>query len=173
MAFERLRAHRVVAGAIAVVALAGVSVASLIVAEGRLEQYDQDAGATASTRPAVTTPPSTGPLPSTTAPPTTSTTVVAGPPAGFAAELFALINADRGTRGLALLKWDDRLSATAQRVSDAMAASGLVEHQDLTAILALGYARAGENVLTGPYSVTATSAQYGWMGSTPHRGVIL
>ena len=28
-------------------------------------------------------------------------------------------------------------------------------------------------MLTAPYSVTATSAEYGWMGSAPHRATIL
>jgi len=83
------------------------------------------------------------------------------------------MNADRAGRGLAPLTWDDRLAATAQHASDVMADTGLLEHQDLTAILALGYARAAENVLAGPYDVTATSAHYGWMGSPPHRGIIL
>jgi uncharacterized protein YkwD len=174
MAFERLRAHSALVGAVAVVLVAGVSVASLFVAESRLSQFDRDAGATSSSaRPSATTPPSTGPLPSTTAPSTTATTVAASPPAGFVTELFVVMNADRASRGLAPLTWDSRLGATAQLASDAMAASGVVAHQDLTAILALGYTRAAENVLTGPYSVTATSAQYGWMGSTPHRAVIL
>ena len=173
MAFERLRAHGALVGAIAVVAVAGVSVTSLIVAEGRLEQFDRDGGATSSSTRASSAPaPTTDRAPSTTAPPTTTTTV-AGPPAGFATELFGLMNADRANRGLAPLTWDQRLSATAQHVSDAMAESGLVAHQDLTAILALGYGRAAENVLTGPSSVTAISAEYGWMNSAPHRAVIL
>ena len=54
-----------------------------------------------------------------------------------------------------------------------MAKSTVLAQQDLTAILALGYARANENVLTGPSTVTATSAEYGWMGSAPHRASIL
>jgi uncharacterized protein YkwD len=168
MAFERLRAHTGAVGAVAVLAVAGVSVASLVVAESRLEQFDQDRRADTTIVPVEAAPPSTGPAPSTT-----TTIVVSGPPAGFSSELFARMNADRATRGLDPLSWDDRLAATAQHVSDAMAESGLVAHQDLSAVLALGYTRAAENVLAGPSSITATSAQYGWMGSTPHRSTIL
>jgi uncharacterized protein YkwD len=167
MAFERVRAHGAVVGAVAVLALAGVSVASLVVAEGRLERFDGDAGAASSSaRPSVTT------LAPTTAP-DTATTFVSDPPAGFAIELFALVNADRATRGLDALRWDDRLAATAQHASDVMADAGLVAREDLNAILALGYARAAENVLTGPSPVTAPAAHDGWMGSPPHRAVIL
>ena len=174
MAFERLRAHSAVVGAVAVMAIAGVSVISLVVAEGRLEQFDHyDASDAAAAAHVATVPPSTGPAPSPSTPPPTDTVVESGPPSGLFAELFASINADRAGRGLAPLTWDPRLADTAQRVSDAMAASQLVAHQDLGAILALGYTRAAENVLTAPYSVTATSAEYGWMNSAPHRAAIL
>lgn len=166
MALERLRSRGAVVGAVAVVLVAGVSVASLVVAEGRLEQFHRDADTAAPSTPTIVESP-----PSTTAP--LAAPVVAGPPAGFETELFALMNADRAGRGLTALTWDDRLAGTAQHASDAMADAGLVAQQDLGAILALGYARGAENVLTGPSSVTATSAQYGWMGSTPHRAVIL
>ena len=54
-----------------------------------------------------------------------------------------------------------------------MAESGLDAQQDLDALLALGFDRAAANVLTGPYDVTATSAEHGWMGSAPHRATIL
>jgi uncharacterized protein YkwD len=176
MALERLRSRGAVVGAVAVVLVAGVSVASLVVAEGRLEQFHHDADTAAPSTPTVVeSPPSTTAPPAPPAPPAPATAppVVAGPPAGFATELFALMNADRASRGLTALTWDNRLAGTAQHASDAMADAGLVAPQDLGAILALGYARGAENVLTGPYSVTATSAQYGWMGSNPHRAVIL
>jgi uncharacterized protein YkwD len=173
MAFERLRAHSAVVGAVAVIAVAGVSVASLVVAEARLKQLDRyDGSDAAATVPDATVPPSTGPAPAPSS--TTTTTVIeSGPPSGLLTELYVLINADRARRGLAPLAWDDRLAGTAQHVSDAMAESELVAHQDLSAILALGFTRAAENVLTAPYSVTATSAEYGWMGSAPHRAAIL
>ncbi len=174
MAFERLRAHSAIVGAVAVSAVAGVSVASLVVAEGRLKRLDRyDANDAAATVPVATVPPSTGPAPSATSTPTTTTAIESVPPSGLLTELFALMNADRARRGLAPLTWDQGLADAAQHVSDAMAESGLVAHQDLGAILALGYARAAENVLTAPYSVTATSAEYGWMGSAPHRAAIL
>ena len=173
MAFERLRAHSAVVGAVAVIALAGVSVVSLVVAEGRLKQLDRyDGSDAAATVPDATVPPSTGPAPSPSST-TTTAVIVSGPPSGLLTELYVLINADRARRGLAPLTWDDRLSGTAQHVSDAMAESQLVADQDLNAILALGFTRTAENVLTAPYSVTATSAEYGWMGSAPHRAAIL
>jgi uncharacterized protein YkwD len=173
MAFERLRAHGAAVGTIAVIIVAGVSVVSLVVAEGRLEQVDHNGRADgASTVPVVASPPSIDPAPSTMST-TTTTTAVPGPPSGLVAEPFALMNADRAARGVPPLTWDDRLGAAAQDASDAMAESGLVAQQDLDALLALGFARAAANVLTGPYDVTATSAEYGWMGSAPHRATIL
>jgi len=174
MAFERLRAHSAVVGAVAVIVMGGVSVASLVVAEGRLERFDRDHGGdAAATAPVATVPPSTGPAPSPSTPPATTVVVDSGPSPGLLTELFALINADRARRGLAPLEWDHQLADTAQHVADAMAESQLVSQQDLSAILALGYTRAAENVLTAPYAVTATSAEYGWMGSAPHRAAIL
>ena len=168
MAFERLRAHGAAVGAVAVLVLGGVSVASLVVAEGRLERFDQDKGETASSSQ------STSMAETEPAPPTTTTTIaVAGPPAGFATELFELMNDDRATRGLAPLTWDDHLRATAQQLSDVMADAQLVAQQDLDSILALGYGRAAENVLSAPSSVTATAAEDGWMDSPPHRAAIL
>src|SRR5262245_47099042 len=165
MAFERLRAHGAAVGAVAVLALGGVSVASLVVAEGRLEQFDQNGDARAT---------SNGSTPAPATPTTTSTTtVVTAPPAGFASELLELMNADRARRGLAPLTWDDRLRATAQQLSDAMADAQLVAQEDLTAVLALGYARAAENVLTAPSWMTATAAERSWMDSPPHRATIL
>jgi uncharacterized protein YkwD len=165
MAFERLRAHGAAVGTAAVLANAGVSVLSLAVAEGRLEQFDRNGVADAAT-----TLPSAAPSTTAATPPATA---APGPPSGLAAELFALINADRAGRGLGPLTWDDRLSAAAQQTSDAMAESGVVAPQDVDAVLALGFDRAGQLVLTGPYDVTATSAEYGRMGSPPHRATIL
>jgi uncharacterized protein YkwD len=166
MAFERLRAHGAAVGTSAVLVLAGVSVMSLAVAETRLEQYDRDGRADAATVLPSTPPPST----TTTAP---AAPVVSGPPSGLLAELFALLNADRAGRGLGPLSWDGRLSAAAQQTSDAMAESGAVAPPDVDALLALGFTRAAQLVLTAPYDVTATSADYGWMGSAPHRATIL
>jgi len=166
MAFERLRAHGAAVGTAAVLAIAGVSVLSLAVAEGRLEQFDRDGRADAATTLRAVAPASTAATPPTA-------TVVPGPPSGLLGELFALLNADRAGRGLDPLTWDNRLSTAAQQTSDSMAESGVVAPQDVDALLALGFHRAGQLVLTGPYDVTATSAEYGWMGSTPHRATIL
>jgi len=104
---------------------------------------------------------------------TRTTAARPGPSAGMFAELFALMNADRGARGLAPLAWDDRLAANAQSVSDTMAESEFVAPKDLDAILALGFTRAGENVLISPYAATAVSIEYGWMNSSAHRAAIL
>jgi len=125
-------------------------VVSLAVAHGRLKEFDRDNPADTATAGASveTVPPSTGPAPSPTATPPTTTAAKPGPPAGMFAELFALMNADRGARGLAPLAWDDRLAANAQSVSDTMAESELVAPKDLDAILALGFTRAGEGFIT-------------------------
>src|SRR5262245_439747 len=153
MAFERLRAHGAAVGTIAVVTLAGVSVTALLLAEGRLERYDPDRPAPAATGSLLATPATTEPAPATTDPApltTTSTpTVVPGPPSGLLAEVFESMNADRSANGLAPLAWDDRLSASAQHATDEMAASGLVAPQDLDALLAVGFTRAAQNMLTG------------------------
>jgi uncharacterized protein YkwD len=165
MAFERLRAHGAAVGAVAVLLLGGLSAASLVVAEGRLAELDQDAAARAE-RTTTTTP-------TTTTAAATTATVTSGPSVGFAAELFTLINSDRATRGLAPLVWDGHLHATAQHVSDVMAESELIAQQDLAPVHALGYGRAAENVLTASSSVTAAAVENAWMGSTPHRAAIL
>src|SRR3954454_7664892 len=172
MAFERLRAHGAVVSTVAVLALAGASVVSLVVAEGRLKEFDRDrpsdTAATGTTETGATT--------ETPTPAATTTNPAAGkqgPPAGLLTELFALMNADRAAHDLAPLSWDDRLAVTAQQVSDAMAESETVAPKDLRAILALGYTRAGENVVTTPYAATAVSVEYGWMGSASPRATIL
>ena len=179
MALERLRAHGAAVGTVAVIAVAGVSVVSLAVAQGRLKEFDRDhRGETTSAAPSEIVPPSTGPgglsevvSPSTST--TTTTVAKSGPPPGLATELFALMNSDRAARGLEPLTWDGRLAGTAQLLSDTMADTQLVAHQDLEAILALGYTRAGENVLTSPYAANAISIEYGWMSSSAHRATIL
>ena len=185
MAFERLRAHGAVVGTLAVLAIGAVSVGSLVVAEGRLEQFDRNrrtaaatAAASSSTVPpaAVATPatdPAPAPAPTATTSTTTTTAVAPGPPSGLLRDLFATMNADRTANGLPPLAWDDRLSAAAQHATDAMAASGLAAPPDLDALLALGFTRAAQTVLTAPHDVTATSVEYGWMGSTPQRATIL
>jgi uncharacterized protein YkwD len=173
MAFERLRAHGAVVSTVAVMAVAGVSVASLAVAQGRLKEFDRDTRSDASAAAAVSVeavPPSPAPADSTT---TTTTAVRQGPPAGLLAELFSVMNADRAARGLAPLAWDQRLAVTAQQVSDTMAESQVVAPKDLSAILELGYTRAGENVVTTPYGATAASIEYGWMGSSSSRATIV
>lgn len=179
MAFERLRAHGAAVGTVAVMVVAGVSVASLAVAQGRLKEFDRDTRGTTSAASAETVTPSTspGPAPSPTEGTTTTTTPTAAarqsPPSGVLTELFSLMNADRSARGLAPLAWDNRLAATAQQVSDTMADSQVVLPKDLSAILALGYTRAGENTLTAPSAATAVSIEYGWMGSSASRSTIL
>jgi uncharacterized protein YkwD len=173
MAFDRLRAHGAAVGTVAVIAVAGVSVLSLVVAQGRLKEFDRDTRTEASSSaPAEKVPPSTSPAASP-APSTTTTTVKSGPAAGTLTELFALMNADRSARGLAPLEWDDRLAGTAQRVSDTMAESQLVTDEDLGPILALGYTHAGANRLVAPYASTGISIEYGWMGSSTTRATIL
>jgi uncharacterized protein YkwD len=173
MAFERFRAHSAVLGAVAVLAAGAVSVASLVVAEGRLEQFDQDRDRDSSTMTATVAAATSASAPPSTASPTTTTTVVSRPPTGLPTHLFASLNLTRTAQGLAPLTWSDRLSTTAQRVSDAAAASGTAVPADLDAILGLGYARAAENELAGPSTSTATSVVAGWMGSAAGRAPIL
>jgi uncharacterized protein YkwD len=174
MALERVRAHGAAVGTIAVVALAGLSVVSLVLAEGRLEQFDRDHDTTATTAsavpapPAPPAPPATDPGPS--APPTT---VAPGPPSGLLADLLASINADRVANGLPPLAWDERLRGAAQHAADAMAAAEVVAPPDGDALFALGFARAGQVVLTAPSDVTAASAEHSWMSAAPQRATIL
>src|SRR5262245_6731543 len=170
MAFERLRAHGAAVGTIVAIAVGGLSVVSLVVAEGRLEQFDPDRGAGAASALAPPAPPATDPTPSTTTP---ITTAVHGPPTPLLTELFALLNADRAANGVGPLTWDERLGEAAQQTTDTTAESGLVTPQDLDALLALGFSPAAQTVLAGPYDVTATSAAHGWMGATTQRTTIL
>ena len=70
-------------------------------------------------------------------------------------------------------EWDDRRPAPRSTSRTRWRSRSSSRGQELTAILALGFTRAAETVLTAPYSVTAVSAEYGWMGFAPHRATIL
>ena len=93
-------------------------------------------------------------------------------------ELFALLNAERATRGLAPLEWDPRLLPVARQHAQEMFALKYFGHQspvtgspfDRLATAKIAYTRAGENLA---YAHSVTVAHRGLMESQGHRENIL
>jgi uncharacterized protein YkwD len=156
----RLRASGAVLGVLAAGGLAALSVAGLVVAEGRLAGIDR-AGGVASSRPTGTSA-------------AVGQDVAAAVPAGSRADaLLAAMNADRVADGAGALAADDRLTRAAQRWAQRMAAARSLSHQPLDAVLDLGFATAGETILSGPPGLDPTAVQRAWMASPPNRSTLL
>ena len=93
-------------------------------------------------------------------------------------ELFALLTAERATRGLAPLEWDPRLLPVARQHAQEMFALKYFGHQspvtgspfDRLATAKIAYTRAGENLA---YAHSVTVAHRGLMESQGHRENIL
>lgn len=172
----RLRASGTVLGVLAAGGLAALSVTGLVVAEGRLARIDRDGGA-ASSRP----------IPGSAAPGRDGTAAspapspdhavrdvpAAAPARDVAGALLAAMNTDRFADGAGALAADARLTRAAQRWAQRMAATGSLAHQPLDAVLDLGFATAGETILSGPPGLDATAVQRAWMASPPNRSTLL
>ena len=105
-----LRRHSAVVGAFAVLAVAALSIFSLVFAESRLRSLDGDNNDRDST---LTSP--------TTA--ARASTVPSGPPAptGLANGVFTATNTDRINAGLDALNWNSDLAGSAQLWANTMA----------------------------------------------------
>lgn len=110
----------------------------------------------------------------------------AGPPAcaapaapadGITKPIFEDVNAARAGAGLRALTWNRQLSCLSTNWSAEMAATGNLHHRDLNAtIRSPGYSvyrTLGENVLRGPYGMSAQAMFDAWMASPGHRANIL
>ncbi|MGY2128600.1 CAP domain-containing protein [Blastococcus sp. SYSU DS0617] len=95
----------------------------------------------------------------------------------MARALFDRVNAEREARGLQPVAWDDALAEVAADWSEAMAGTGVLEHQDIRSLLDRddleGFAGIGENVFTASGPVPAGVAHVGWMRSDGHRVNVL
>lgn len=167
----RLRASGTVLGVLAAGGLAALSVTGLVVAEGRLARIDQ--GGQASSAPSTSTPsPGRGTADQGAGAATTPARATA--PAGSAADaLLGAMNTDRVADGAGALAADARLTRAAQRWAQRMAATGSLAHQPLDAVLDLGFATAGETILSGPPGLDHTAVQRAWMASPPNRSTLL
>ena len=97
-------------------------------------------------------------------------------------QVFQLVNNERTWRGLAELRWDDRLAALARRHASNMAARGFFAHvdpvhgdvPDRLAKAGIAWSRFEENLLEQwGYEEEARSGVLSWMASPDHRRNIL
>ena len=94
-------------------------------------------------------------------------------------ELVTLVNNDRVQRGLPALEWHEQLWAAANGHSTEMAANGVMRHQGndgstaAARITAAGFnwSSWGENLGAG--YTDAAQLLAAWLGSPPHRSVLL
>ena len=99
------------------------------------------------------------------------------PDAGLSREIYELVNADRGAHGLPPLNWNAQLGGLAQGWTENMAATGRLQHSNLSATLRSpefdGFSRLGENILVGGCNMSAAEMEQAWMNSPSHRANIL
>ncbi|MDT0276572.1 CAP domain-containing protein [Blastococcus goldschmidtiae] len=95
----------------------------------------------------------------------------------MARALFDRVNAEREARGLGPVAWDGALAEVAADWSEAMAGTGVLEHQDMRSLLDRdeldGFSGVGENIFTASGPVPAGVAHVGWMRSDGHRANVL
>ncbi|CCG04493.1 CAP domain-containing protein [Blastococcus saxobsidens] len=148
----RCRTFRALAGGLLAVAL---SVTGCVVVDGSSSVL-----ATA-TAPAPQSPPGTD----------------AGIEERIARDIFDRVNDERRARGLEPVEWNGALAGVARDWSVAMAERGVLEHQDVRAVLGreelAGFTGLGENVFTASGPVPAGVAHAGWMRSDGHRANVL
>jgi len=90
-------------------------------------------------------------------------------PGSNASAILAATNSARTSNGLPPLADVPQLDSDAQQWSNQMAATGQLVNGDLPG----GYTTVGQNVLSGPASVSASTIVGAWMASPPHRANIL
>src|SRR5260370_29875737 len=90
-------------------------------------------------------------------------------PGSDASAIFNAANSARASYGLPPLSQSPQLVSLAQQWSNWMAATGQLANGDFPT----GYNAAGQNVLTGPANVSASTIVNTWMASPEHRANIL
>jgi uncharacterized protein YkwD len=97
----------------------------------------------------------------------------ASPASSYAAKAVRATNEARVDNGLKALRVSECLRGFAVKQAASMAARGVLDHQDLGAIMqACGLSTAGENVAYG-YPTGGAVVRQGWMKSEGHRANIL
>ena len=98
------------------------------------------------------------------------------PGSGITGDVVGAMNADRAAAGLGPLSWDDQLGLYSGAWASHLAATGVMEHTDLAALMGLPYMSSwrtmGENLLVGP-AMSGAAAEDAWMNSPNHRASIL
>lgn len=91
--------------------------------------------------------------------------------------IFNLVNESRAADSLPTLVPNGQLTCLAQSWSQYLASTGQFFERNLSATLASpgygGYHTLGENILRGPYTLSASDMHTAWMNSPPHRANIL
>ncbi|MCZ2826784.1 MULTISPECIES: CAP domain-containing protein [unclassified Modestobacter] len=91
--------------------------------------------------------------------------------------IFDRVNAERETRGLEPVAWNDALATVARDWSTEMADTGEFQHQDVQAVLQedelVGFRGVGENIFQSTGPVPAGTIHSGWMRSDGHRANVL
>jgi uncharacterized protein YkwD len=91
--------------------------------------------------------------------------------------ILSYVNQSRAAAGLPGLAGNGQLTCLAQSWSQYLASTGGFSERNLAATLASpgfrGYHTLGENILRGPYTMSAADMHVAWMNSPPHRANIL
>jgi len=100
-----------------------------------------------------------------------------GPPDAVTFTILNRVNADRQSQGLGTLWWNSTLACNARGHAQYMASTGSFFHQNLGALirdpLYVNYASLGENILTGPSSMSGDAIHVAWMNSPGHYANIM
>lgn len=94
-------------------------------------------------------------------------------------EVVVLVNAERARRGLPALTWNEQVASAAQAHSEDMAAHGRMQHAgsdgssvgDRLQRAGFTWTSCGEDIAAGQF--TAEAVYLAWMGSAPHRQIML
>ena len=91
--------------------------------------------------------------------------------------IFASTNHSRAAHGLGPLVWNGPTGCLATSWSQYLASTNTFDHGDLNAVMTspgyAGFRTLGENILTGPASMSAADMATAWMNSPDHRATIL
>jgi len=100
-----------------------------------------------------------------------------GPPDAVSSAVFDATNLGRYLSRLPALTWNPQLWCLASDWSNQMAASGSMQHRNLSPVLFStdynSYNTLGENILHGPDSLSGDAMNTAWMDSPEHRANIL
>jgi uncharacterized protein YkwD len=99
------------------------------------------------------------------------------PSTPFLNAIWQETNRDRAANGLATLAYQAQLARLAADWAAHLAQTETLEHHDLAVVIAdpafTEYSALGENLLSGPVTVTPYQAEQAWMASPEHRANVL